>query len=105
MKAFYFPGLLVSQILADPTLALYYVGTEQHNGQNMVHVRVRREIPGIVFPGTDEDWYFDPVTSLPLRFRYKIASEASIWLYFDGEVDYGSPAQFGSVISPSIVTL
>jgi hypothetical protein len=69
--AFHLPALLLSRELNDSTYTLIAMGnTTLPNGQPVVQVRTISAAYPQYPPVTQQDWFFDPATNLPLRVAF-----------------------------------
>jgi hypothetical protein len=99
MLPFHLPGLPLRVALADETISIFLVGQETENGISATHVRLTQVISNAKVRGSDQDWWFDPTTGLPLRVGYLIPTQTE-HLYAHLLWNFGGWSQEGSLTLP-----
>jgi len=67
----YLPPYVLFQELNNSTYTLKYVGLVQLNGNNVVQVHVSDDSDAVGTLVTPQEWYFDPVSFLPLEVQFR----------------------------------
>jgi hypothetical protein len=91
-KPYFAPGLLLSQELNSGQYVLQFLGSTTLPGstQSVSHVRVMRLGNRPFLHAGTQDWYFDPLTSLPTSVQYgapgesRSGSQAQVTMRFSG---------------------
>ena len=104
--AFHLPGLLLSREVNDASYTLMMIGnTTLSNGQPAVQVRTLSaaypEYPSV----TQQDWFFDPATSLPLEVQFPTPTTISPSDCVTSTIDFGSYQPISDILVPFALTI
>jgi len=100
---FYLPPYVLVQELNNPIYTVKYVGVVQLNGTNVVQVHVSDDSDAIGTLVTSREWYFDPVSFLPVRVQYREPSNDGPSDYSGATLDMSSFVAFGGVMVPTAI--
>jgi hypothetical protein len=104
LKPFHLPGLVFAAVLNDPHYVTSIAPPADATANSTVHVHVVRRLIHAFESGSEQDWWFDASTFLPLKVTYRIPGQ-SIRSY--GEESYVFSAwtagSFGVVIPNGIL--
>jgi len=103
MKPYHLPGLTLKDSLNDPSVAFLSVTSDTLNGSPATHLRMREEFAHIKLIGSDQDWWFDTVTGLPLRVEYNLPTQTES-LYVQLHWDFSNWSLEGTVLVPHLLT-
>jgi hypothetical protein len=101
---FYLPPYVLFQELSDPIYTLTYVGVVQLNGKNAVQVHISDDSDPVGTLVTPQEWYFDPVSFLPVRVKYRGPSNNSAGDYTTATLDMSQFVPFGGVLVPTTIS-
>ena len=91
---FYLPPYVLFQELSNPIYTLKFVGTVQLNGANVIQIHISDDSDLVGALVTPQEWYFDPVSFLPLRVQFREPSNENGANYVTAAYDL---SQFGAV--------
>ncbi len=70
--AFHIPALVLFGEMQNPGYSFIFIGAATLNGKSATHIQARDDSDTTGHLFTPQDWYFDPVSGLPLRVEYQI---------------------------------
>jgi hypothetical protein len=73
-KPFHLPGLVFSRILSDQRYRIQIV--QDAGSESSAHIHISRYQFGIQQPGSQQDWWIDRASLVPLKVRFKIPGQA-----------------------------
>ncbi len=92
----FFPGLSLQAALANPTLAMSYVGEETREGLAVQHLRLSRVIPGqsaaataLIQALSTMDLYLDATSSLPVAIDLDVHPDGDASTNIPVEIQFG----------------
>jgi len=75
--SWFFPALSILAATSDPSVIFSFVGTENHGGGSVQHIRVYRYVPSksgaittLIHALSSEDIYLDSTSLIPVAFRF-----------------------------------
>jgi hypothetical protein len=89
----YLPPYVLFQELSNSIYTLKYVGVVQLNGKNVVQVHISDDSDAVGTLVTPQEWYFDPVSFLPVGVQFRQPSN-------ENAADYGNAAYVFSQFLP-----
>jgi hypothetical protein len=100
--AFHLPGVALAAELSNPNYDLKYLGTGEVNGSPAIKVQtsVSRSKSVIAAILSEQVWYFDSASGLPVRLEYRITSDKHIGSPRTASVDYANYRQFAGILVP-----
>jgi len=101
---FYLPPYVLIQELSNPIYTLRYVGVVVLNGKNVVQVHVSDDSDSVGTLVTPQEWYFDPVSYLPLRVQYREPSNEKAVDYANATFDMSQFVPFNGVLVPTTIS-
>jgi len=99
MLAYHLPALTLGHALADTSFGIRLVGQETLNGSAAIHVRIGQFVGYAKIQGSDQDWWFSPTTSLPLRVAYRLPTQTNS-VYAHLTWDFSNWSQQGTLLIP-----
>jgi hypothetical protein len=106
--AWFFPGLALQALSADPTLLVSYLGLGEWNGAAAIHLQLSRTVPGQTVEMTAEiqqlslvDLYLDPASYLPLAVAFKTHPDDDLNVDVPVEIRFGGYKSFQGVQVPT----
>ena len=100
---FYLPPYVLFQELNNPIYTFKYVGVVVQNGKNVVQVHISDDSDPVGTLVTPQEWYFDPVSFLPLRVQYREPANENAANYLNGTFDMSQFVSLNGVLVPSTV--
>jgi hypothetical protein len=96
------PGVALAGELNNPSYDLKYLGTSEVNGLPAIKVQtsVSRSKSVIAAILSEQVWYFDSASGLPVHLEYRITSDKHIGSPRTASVDYANYRQFAGVLVP-----
>jgi hypothetical protein len=112
MLPFHLPGLPLTTALNNSNATISFIGSETLNGISANHVRIVEFYSIAKVQGTEQNWWFDPGSGLPLRVEYQIPTQTdSIYARFTWDFSNWSqegafllPHQLGQIMNATIPT-
>jgi hypothetical protein len=101
---FYLPSYVLFQELSNPIYTLKYVGAVQVNGTNVVQVHISDDSDPVGTVVTSQEWYFDPVSFLPLRVQYREPSNDNAADYSKATFDMSQFTPFNGMLVPTTIS-
>lgn len=104
--AFHLPALLLSRELNDSTYTLIAMGnTTLPNGQPVVQVRTISAAYPQYPPVTQQDWFFDPATNLPLRVAFSLPTTTSATDCTNSTADFAGYQDVSGILVPLMLVM
>jgi hypothetical protein len=100
----YLPAYALLQKLNNPIYTLKYVGVVQLNGANVVQVHISDDSDSVGTMVTPQDWFFDPVSFLPVRAQFREPANENAADFTNATVDMSQFVQFGPILVPSTIS-
>jgi hypothetical protein len=100
----YLPPYVLFQELGNAALTLRYVGLVQLNGKNAIQVHISDDSDLVGTLVTAQEWYFDPVSFLPLQVQFRQPSNENAADYWNATFVFSAYLQFSGVLAPSTVS-
>jgi hypothetical protein len=99
---FHLPGVVLAGELNNPSYDLKYLGTSEVNGLPAIKVQtsVSRSKSVIAAILSEQVWYFDSASGLPVHLEYRITSDKHIASPRTASVEYANYRQFAGVLVP-----
>jgi hypothetical protein len=104
----FFPGLALQALSADPTLVVSYLGLGEWNGAAAIHLQLSRTVPGQTVEMTAEiqqlslvDLYLDPASYLPLAVAFKVHPDDDANVNIPVEIRFGGYRSSNGVQAPT----
>jgi hypothetical protein len=101
---FYLPPYVLFQELNNPIYTFKYVGAVALNGKNVVQVHISDDSDPLGTLVTPQEWYFDPVSFLPLRVQYREPSNENAADYASATFDLPQFAPFNGLLIPTTIS-
>ena len=78
---FELPALVLYRELENATYTLHYIGLTTIEGKSALHLRTSDDTDKVGTLVTPQEWYFDPVSFIPIRVEYRVPHprNASQW--------------------------
>lgn len=93
-------ALVLLRALSDSRYKLAWIGLEPLGASQAAHVRISLEIDEVTAVTTVQDWYFEPVSGLPLRVEYRLPSNANALSFLKAAVDFSDFRMVSGVAVP-----
>jgi hypothetical protein len=100
----YLPPYLLFQELSNSIYTLKYVGVVQLNGKSVVQVHMSDDSDAVGTLVTPQEWYFDPVSFLPLQVQFRQPSNENAADYVNATYAFSQFAPFSGVLVPSTIS-
>jgi hypothetical protein len=101
---FYLPPYVLYQELDNPIYTLRYVGAAQLNGKNAIQVHISDDSDKAGTLVTPQEWYFDPVSFLPLQVQFRQPSNENAANYLNATFNLSQFTPFNGVLVPSTIS-
>jgi hypothetical protein len=101
---FYLPPYVLFQELNNSIYTLRYVGVVQLNGANVVQVHISDDSDSVGTLVTPQEWFFDPVSFLPVRVQYREPANDSAADYTTATVDISQLVPFNGLLIPTTIS-
>ncbi len=100
----YLPPYVLFQELNNSVYTLKYVGTVQLNGKNAVQVHISDDSDALGTLVTPQEWYFDPVSFLPLEVQFRQPSNENAADYTNAVFAFAPFAAVSGILVPTTIT-
>jgi hypothetical protein len=100
----YLPPYVLYQELNNSIYTLKYVGVVQLNGNNVVQVHVSDDSDATGTLVTPQEWYFDPVSFLPLEVQFREPSNENASDYTNATFVFSPFVSTSGVLAPSTIS-
>jgi hypothetical protein len=97
---YHIPGLVLYNELQNNSYSIIYIGQEQQNGVNVVHVQTVDQSDLLGSNLTPQDWYLDSNNYLPVSVSYRIPDEIDSSSYANGSMSFNAFTQVNNVLVP-----
>jgi len=101
---FYLPAYVLLQELNNPKYTLRYVGVVALSGQSVVQVHASDDSDPMGTLVTPQEWYFDPISFLPLRVQYREPANENAAKYDTATYDMSQFALVNAVLVPYTIS-
>jgi hypothetical protein len=101
---FYLPPYALLQVLNNSVYTLKYLGVVQLNGASVIQIHISDDSDPVGTLVTPEEWYFDPVSFMPLRVQYREPSNSSVSDYTTATLDMSQFALFNGILVPASIS-
>ncbi len=95
--SWFLPTLTLQAVLADPQLAVAYLGPDATKGRPLLHLQVARVLPGqsasvaaAILRLSAMDFYFDPQSFLPLVLDFNTHPDSDAGTNIPVEIQFGN---------------
>ena len=85
---FELPALVLYQELTIPTYTLQYIGVATIGGKSAIHLHTSDDTDPVGTLVTSQEWYFDPVSFIPIRVEYRVPYPRNAYQWTPLSVDY-----------------
>jgi len=99
----YLPAYVLFQELNNSVFTLKYIGAVQLNGRNVLQVHISDDSDALGTLVTPQEWYFDPVSFLPLRVQFREPPNENASNYVNAAFDMSQYVPFSGVLVPSTI--
>ena len=103
--AYHLPGFRLLQELNNSQLNIRYIGAATVQGRPAIQVHVSDDSDSIGSLVTPHDWYFEPVSFLPLRVTVRLPTNENAGDYLNGAFDFAQFQSVSGVLVPFQVSL
>jgi hypothetical protein len=100
----YLPPYVLFQELNNSVYTLKYVGLVQLNGKNAVQVHISDDSDAVGTLVTPQEWYFDPVSFLPLEVQFRQPSNENAGDYANATYTFSPFVPVNGVLVPSTIS-
>lgn len=101
---FYLPSVVILQELQNPAYTLRYIGTVQLNGASVIQIHVSDDSDSVGAMVTPQEWYFDPVSLLPIRVQFREPANEDVTNYSTGTYDMSQFTPVNGVLVPYTIS-
>jgi hypothetical protein len=101
----YLPAVLLLQEVNNSLLTVHYLGPTTVNGLAAVQVHISDDSDATGSLVTSHDWYFDPVSFLPLHVEFRIPANENAADYSKGSFDFSKFQPINGMLVPFQVSL
>jgi hypothetical protein len=101
---FYIPGYVLLNELSDPRYTIKYIGPATVEGKPALQVHITDDTDPVGQLVTPQEWYFDPVTFLPLRVEYRLPTNQNAAVYSAAAFEFFDYRAVNGVIVPYQLT-
>lgn len=105
LASFYVPSALLTRELADPLFALTYIGQETREGHGVLHIRTIDTSDEIGVQVSQQDWYFDLATYLPVAVQYRFPHPYQVGRFSKAVAEYDGFKQIQGTIQPLTIKM
>jgi len=95
--SWFLPTLTLEAVLADPQLAVAYLGPDASKGRPLLHLQVARALPGqsasvtaLILRHSAMDIYFDPQSFLPVVLDFNTHPDSDAGTNLPVEIQFGN---------------
>jgi hypothetical protein len=99
----YLPPYVLFQELGNSIYTLKYVGLVQLNGKNVVQVHISDDSDHVGTLVTPQEWYFDPVSFLPVEVQFRQPSNENAADYVNATFAFSPFVPVSGVLVPSTI--
>ncbi|MBI3477119.1 MAG: hypothetical protein HY010_15405 [Acidobacteria bacterium] len=101
---FYLPPYVLLQELNNPVYTLKYIGVVSLNGAKVVQVHISDDSDPMGTLVTPQEWYFDPVSFLPVRVQVREPANENAASYETATYDMSQFVVVNSVMIPQTIS-
>ncbi len=98
--AVHLPMIVLAQFLANANCNITFVGQTTINGQAAVQVHFHVDMDIVRQTLSIQDWYFDPVTALPLRVEYRLPDASNALFFVNAAADLSDFRKVQGILFP-----
>lgn len=99
-QATHLPIVLLSQVLANANCSIEFVGSTNLNGVAAIQIHLHVDTDILQQTLSVQDWYFDPVTGLPLRMEYRLPDSANALYFVPAACDFSDFRPVQGILFP-----
>ena len=103
-RPLYLPPYALFLDLNNSVYTLKYVGTVQLNGGNAIQVHISDDSDSVGSLVTPQEWYFDPVSFLPLQVQFRQPSNENAGDYSNATFAFSQFVAVGGVLAPATIS-
>lgn len=100
---FYVPGVVLLRELSDSRYSLILLGPATVSGRSAIRVRTSLQTNPVAAAVTQQDWFLDVATGLPLRVEYRLPSTADAADFQSAAATFSDFRQVSGVLVPSSI--
>jgi hypothetical protein len=100
----YLPPYVLFQELNNSANTLKYVGGAQFNGQNVIQVHISDDSDPVGTMVTPQEWYFDPVSFLPIAVQFREPSNENAADYENATYTFSPFVLTNGVLLPTAIS-
>jgi hypothetical protein len=101
-QAFHLPGLPLLSALNNPAISMSYIGQETDDGVSSVHISFVQRAAAATLTGSQQDWWFDSTTGLPLRVVYSLPTQTD-GVFMSMSWAFGGWSAEGQLVVPHLL--
>jgi hypothetical protein len=98
--ATHLPMMVLAQFLANTNCNISLVGQATVNGQAAIQVHIHIDTDIVQQTLSVQDWFFDPVTRLPLRVEYRIPDTTNVLFFLKAAADFSDFRSVHGILFP-----
>jgi len=99
MLPYHLPGIPLQTAFANSDFGIVFIGKETVDGSPAVHIRIAQFHSVAKVQGSQQDWWFDLSSHLPMRVKYLLPSQAG-GIYATLLWNFHGWSQQGSLLVP-----
>jgi hypothetical protein len=100
---FYLPAYALYEELNNPVLTLQYVGLVRLNGAQAIQIHISDDSDAVGTLVTAQEWFFDPVSFLPVQVQFREPSNESPSDYQTATLGMSQFVPYNGVLVPSAI--
>jgi hypothetical protein len=97
---FELPALVLYRELENATYTLHYIGLTTVEGKSALHLRTSDDTDKVGTLVTPQEWYFDPVSFIPIRVEYRVPYPRNAYQWTPVSIDYKNYQTQNGVLIP-----
>lgn len=100
----YLPPYILYQELNNAIFTLKYVGAVQLNGKNAIQIHVSDDSDVVGTIVTPQEWYFDPVSFLPLQVQFRQPTNENAADFVNATFVFSQFGTITGILVPSVIS-
>jgi hypothetical protein len=102
---YHLPGLVLLNDVGNPNYSIVLVGVDTWNGTAAVHIQIVNGTDPVNPQLTQQDWYLDPSSLLPIAVAYVIPNQTDPTQFSAGSITFANYKQVGGLLVPFAFTV
>jgi outer membrane lipoprotein-sorting protein len=102
--AVHLPAILAATQISDANISVAYLGTEKAQGKQTVRVQANLNTDKMIAAVSQQVWYFDAASGMPLRVEYRLPADNDMSSWTDTAMEFSDYRQVGPAAGLQFVT-